>query len=1079
MFYFCMRGLYILCSPILDKINASKLGMSLRLQSRIFDYYTYFGKPYYYACYQLPDDHTHTEIYFLEQLILKSTEHLHHPDLASEFRYMSPCTLDSVIKHVLACHNVPYTYHNPIKFDLINDNCNKNKNTNKYTISHNRYLTFPFFKSITLDIHQIDCISSINKVLSRNNKCYIENFCGSGKSIIAFHKLFHYTYSVIVMPTLLLIDQFYFNYIKNSTYTDITTKYKFLCICSTTSSHCTTNVHYINKFINGNQNIVILTTYLSFHLLFNTNKQPNFVVFDEAHKVTDNINTLINKLNKTKILFMSATIPNNHNFGLLAYKFNFNDALSNNICKDFDTIIDVYDDDDKINIYKSIAKHSLTTGNYKILTYHNSVNNSDSDMSVNNFVFDTDIIKKTFFDVLYNDFPNILIKDIIVTSITSTTKNKMDIINSFDNSDPNVIYILASCRTINEGIDVKNCNCICFCEPKFNYIDIIQNIGRASRNINRTVNPKKSTIILPIYPDSDYNSIVHVINSLKNNSSIQFFKNGYCTNFSNDNINNINNNNDNNNNNNNNYNNNVVNHIQTLIYKNTDANNINNNINNNANCNVDDNNINNNANCNVDNNDNSSSVINNIDIVENKIFVVTDDYFHIKNMMDLFNTDIVHFGENFKNNFYQTKSFQYFNKFHCYVSAIDSYFQLQYHNNNISNVSFMYNPHIVYKHIKHDDIVFFKLWNNFNSKQIFNNIIFVPYLVNNIDKYLVNNIDKHSLNVFTGYKFYDNNYTINYDNVACFIDHIKYICNYQDELVEYVINWLAHVIQFPTIKMNTAIVFYHQLTDTIDTAFIDILNKLFYNYIHQMSYFGTFNNFTFPKIITIRNILKYTKINTLTVEINELKNIITQKTARIEFKGKDPVLLDDYRHYIFATNNELIFKVSESDRRYCLVECPEVKKNTHYFDNLYSFIDNDDYITNFFMFLATKDLSNFSCRNIPLTNYKLRNIINSMPAFVQMLRSNYHDFSEQQFFARDLFNRSISFAKNNRLSSCYSFQFFSKQFKKYFSPFYARDNSNRFYRFPEFPCNVSVTKNNVPIERKFKDIDDFLLFSLS
>jgi hypothetical protein len=129
--------------------------------------------------------------------------------------------------------------------------------------------------------------------------------------------------------------------------------------------------------------------------------------------------------------------------------------------------------------------------------------------------------------------------------------------------------------------------------------------------------------------------------------------------------------------------------------------------------------------------------------------------------------------------------------------------------------------------------------------------------------------------------------------------------------------------------------------------------------------------------------------------------------------------------------------------------------------------------------LAAKDLSNFSCRNIPLTNYKLRNIINSMPAFVQMLRSNYHDFSEQQFFARDLFNRSISFAKNNRLSSCYSFQFFSKQFKKYFSPFYARDNSNRFYRFPEFPCNVSVTKNNVPIERKFKDIDDFLLFSLS
>jgi hypothetical protein len=67
-----------------------------------------------------------------------------YPELASEFRYMSPSTLDSTIKNILFCHNVPYTYHNPIKFDLINDNCNKNKykDTNKYTISHNRYLTF-------------------------------------------------------------------------------------------------------------------------------------------------------------------------------------------------------------------------------------------------------------------------------------------------------------------------------------------------------------------------------------------------------------------------------------------------------------------------------------------------------------------------------------------------------------------------------------------------------------------------------------------------------------------------------------------------------------------------------------------------------------------------------------------------------------------------------------------------------------------------------------------------------------------------------------------------------------------------
>lgn len=107
---------------------------------------------------------------------------------------------------------------------------------------------------------------------------------------------------------------------------------------------------------------------------------------------------------------MSVTIPINRDFGVSAFKFNFNDALQNNVCKDFDVIIDIHKTNSKKNIYTSIAKYSLLSGNYKIITYYNSV----------------------------------------------MTKSQNDIsVNDFNNSPDDIIYILSSYRSINEGIDVK------------------------------------------------------------------------------------------------------------------------------------------------------------------------------------------------------------------------------------------------------------------------------------------------------------------------------------------------------------------------------------------------------------------------------------------------------------------------------------------------------------------------------------------------------------------------------------------------------------------------------------------------
>lgn len=94
-----MRGLYVLTSPFLKKHNMTKL-VSLRLQSRIFDYITYYSNSSYYSCWQFPDDHSVCEIMFFEQLILKHTINFHNDEIPIEFRYMDASNIDDVVRTI-------------------------------------------------------------------------------------------------------------------------------------------------------------------------------------------------------------------------------------------------------------------------------------------------------------------------------------------------------------------------------------------------------------------------------------------------------------------------------------------------------------------------------------------------------------------------------------------------------------------------------------------------------------------------------------------------------------------------------------------------------------------------------------------------------------------------------------------------------------------------------------------------------------------------------------------------------------------------------------------------------------------
>ena len=434
--------------------------------------------------------------------------------------------------------------------------------------------------------HQDECIECIEDNFLENKKGLIKMFCGSGKSFIIYHCLLKYCnhLSILVVPSIHLITQFNNDYMLNSLMVDynkkqFNKKYNLMSICSkdeldkqNESNLITTDKYEIHKFINTNGEKILLVTYQSLPNLIDIIKDNNIkidiICFDESHHILgENISKLLfSKSNPfidnyaNKSLFFTATPKNTKDYkmynnlteitinnidyniidninednsndpicGPLVYEYSHIDGVSDNILNDFNIRVELYSENTHNNIFETISRAILETGNNRVLTFHSrssKKSNYSSDVLSFSSKENQTLFNNSFYKILNSEFPQFIdkYKKIILKGITAQTKNKSSILTEFDNTKDNELFILSSCKTIGEGVDTKNANMVCFIDPKQSYIEIIQNIGRICRK-NKTTN-KLSTVLIPCYVNIDnYNNcdtldkIDNVIRSEMSNS---------------------------------------------------------------------------------------------------------------------------------------------------------------------------------------------------------------------------------------------------------------------------------------------------------------------------------------------------------------------------------------------------------------------------------------------------------------------------------------------------------------------------------------------------------------------------------
>jgi hypothetical protein len=222
------------------------------------------------------------------------------------------------------------------------------------------------------------------------------------------------------------------------------------------------------------------------------------------------------------------------------------------------------------------------------------------------------------------------------------------------------------------------------------------------------------------------------------------------------------------------------------------------------------------------------------------------------------------------------------------------------------------------------------------------------------------------------------------------LQHINDVwANNDPKVFEYLISWFAHKVQYPEIKLTTAIVLKSLLHGSGKNIVVDyftehVIGEESCRTIDDLK--NLLTNFNSDSERSLLVCLDEIHQSGLYSHSDVVKSLITRKRQRLENKGLDSRWVPDYNSYIMFSNNDFIVKIESSDRRYlCLEASNKYAGNTKYFNHLGDICMNDLSGQKMFEYLLTYDISKFKPTILPITEWKRSLREKSMPPMIQSI----------------------------------------------------------------------------------------------
>jgi hypothetical protein len=291
----------------------------------------------------------------------------------------------------------------------------------------------------------------------------------------------------------------------------------------------------------------------------------------------------------------------------------------------------------------------------------------------------------------------------------------------------------------------------------------------------------------------------------------------------------------------------------------------------------------------------------------------------------------------------------------------------------------------IYRPIGADKYIrFSEAFNLYATLHSYKHLAFKPYLK-------TNPVPADTFNLFSGFKYtYEE---IKYESpppeLSNVLYHIKEIIASGDPAIaEYVLNWITHLFQKPHDKIGIAILLHSEAEGTGKNSFTDFLmnilgSSLTFQTERIEDLTGRFNSATQGKVLGICNeVANFAGFKVADM----LKAKITEKTQRIEPKGKESFQMDDYMRYIFTSNSPFALRLSRFCRRYLTITISSAKAgDTEYFKKLHKDLADHDIQKLFFNYMANRDIENWNYRKIPSTALKRDLVLEGCPSSIRYL----------------------------------------------------------------------------------------------
>lgn len=512
-----MKGLYILGNPHLFTQSTIKIGMSIRLHERLFDYDATFTDNKYYYCY-ITNTLTREQILYIEKIILDETKHLRNKHFSSEYRnFNDDFTIEKYHNLIIDTLEL-FKINHQVK---INPVFTKPKKTNLQQIeSLDRTSELTNIKSNPFNISKRTEIQSkyLDKIISEldeNHRVLCVAPTGFGKTRIFYNLLNTKTNLrtiIVFTPRILLCGQS-----ANNKYTNILEK-SYNKIVFNKSAH---NIKKIKDCLQNNKRIIIYSCYQSAKKLYKLlkNNHIDLIVFDEAHFIqtwksktesNEEKDIYVNHFMKSNIiknrLYLTATptdtmLSNTNIFGKYINLVKVYELINYGILCNIETIVKkiYHSKKEYYDLYSLICSSMKKYNKKKGILYANTQDNA-----------------KRIYNLFNKKNKNNHIKAYIyISDSVDLYDDNDDSLEEFESDDNPCIII--TCKKIDYGYDNIWIDFICFADPKSGDVEIRQIMGRGLRNDEKVYPNKILHVLLPIYSDETDkdNGYKHIVSYLK------------------------------------------------------------------------------------------------------------------------------------------------------------------------------------------------------------------------------------------------------------------------------------------------------------------------------------------------------------------------------------------------------------------------------------------------------------------------------------------------------------------------------------------------------------------------------------